>query len=86
MPGKIGYARKRAIMANRKKRSARRCAGGYYIGSTMAGGYYSSPARKTRRKTYRMKATAKKNMPANMSLYKVKGGWRRSKRREPAPF
>ncbi|MBE3117125.1 MAG: hypothetical protein IMZ61_00090 [Planctomycetes bacterium] len=73
-------------MAKKKKRRERRCAGGYYIGSTMSGGYYSSPARKTRRKTYGTKAKGKKNMPANMSLYKVKGGWRRSKRREPAPF
>ena len=85
-PGKIGYARNRIIMAKKKKRRQRRCAGGQYIiGSTMSG-YYSSPARKSRRKTYRTKASAKKKMPANMSLYKIKGGWRRSKRREPAPF
>jgi len=29
---------------------------------------------------------ANKGKPGNMSIYKVAGGYRRSKRREPAPF
>ena len=73
-------------MAKKKKRRQRRCAGGQYIGSTTGGGYYTSKAKKSRRKTYRTKRAALKNKPGNMSIYKVKGGYRRSKRREPAPF
>jgi len=69
-----------------KKRRQRRCAGGQYISSKATGGYYSSTAKKSRRKTYRTKRAAKKNKPGNMSVYPVSGGYRRSKRRQPAPF
>ena len=70
----------------RKQRRQRRCAGGQYVGSTTSGGWYSSTVKASRRKTYKTKRAANKGKPGNMSIYKVAGGYRRSKRREPAPF
>lgn len=89
-PGRLAikrYARmsRKKGVARTKKRRQRRCAGGQFIGSTM-GGFYASKAKKSRRKTFRTKTAALKGKPGNMSIYKVKGGYRRSKRREPAPF
>ena len=37
--------------------------------------------RKGSRKTYKTKAAAKRGKPKHVSVYKVKGGWRRSKAR-----
>ncbi|KKM19441.1 hypothetical protein LCGC14_1655590 [marine sediment metagenome] len=34
------------------------------------------------RTTYKTKAAAKRGKPKRVSVYKVKGGWRRSKRRK----
>ena len=37
--------------------------------------------RKSRKKTYRKKSTAKRAKKKGQSLYKVKGGWRISRRK-----
>ena len=37
--------------------------------------------RRSGRKTYTTKTAAKRGKPKGVSVYKVKGGWRRSKRR-----
>ena len=48
----------------------------------MNGGENTMPAkrRKSARKTYKKKTTAKNARKKGQSLYKVKGGWRLSKR------
>jgi len=69
-------APEKSTVARKKKRRKRRCAGGHYVTTAVP----------RKRRTFKTKAAAKKNKPKNMSLYKVAGGWRLSKRREPAPF